>query len=83
MQEGVETLDSQALSQRLESDEDLVRVITVHKSKGLEYPIVLLPFISAFTPRVSRAARRSALLLRSRGLLLLMSLRLHAAHRPG
>ena len=50
LQEGVETLDSQALSQRLESDEDLVRVITVHKSKGLEYPIVLLPFICSHRP---------------------------------
>jgi exodeoxyribonuclease V beta subunit len=30
---------------RLESDEDRVRVITIHKSKGLEYPLVFLPFI--------------------------------------
>lgn len=30
---------------RLESDENLVRVITIHKSKGLEYPLVFLPFI--------------------------------------
>ncbi len=29
---------------RLESDSDLIKVITVHKSKGLEYPLVLLPF---------------------------------------
>lgn len=29
---------------RLESDEDLVQVVTIHKSKGLEYPIVYLPF---------------------------------------
>ena len=29
---------------RLESDEDLVRVITMHRSKGLEFPIVFLPF---------------------------------------
>lgn len=29
---------------RLESDENLVRVVTVHKSKGLEYPLVFLPF---------------------------------------
>jgi len=29
---------------RLESDEDLVKVITIHKSKGLEYPVVCLPF---------------------------------------
>ena len=29
---------------RLESDEGLVRVITMHRSKGLEFPIVFLPF---------------------------------------
>jgi exodeoxyribonuclease V beta subunit len=29
---------------RLESDEDLVKVITIHASKGLEYPVVCLPF---------------------------------------
>ncbi len=29
---------------RLESDEQLVQVITVHASKGLEYPIVFCPF---------------------------------------
>jgi len=32
---------------RLESDDDLVRVITIHKSKGLEYPLVFLPFACA------------------------------------
>ncbi len=30
---------------RLESDDQLVRVVTVHKSKGLEYPLVFLPFV--------------------------------------
>ncbi|KEZ79079.1 exodeoxyribonuclease V subunit beta [Salinisphaera hydrothermalis] len=29
---------------RLESDADLVRISTVHASKGLQYPIVFLPF---------------------------------------
>ncbi|WP_303289921.1 exodeoxyribonuclease V subunit beta [Marinobacter sp. SS5-14b] len=33
---------------RLESDAGLVKVITVHKSKGLEYPLVFLPFGTAF-----------------------------------
>ncbi len=33
---------------RLESDADLVKVITIHKSKGLEYPIVCLPFSTSF-----------------------------------
>lgn len=30
---------------RLESDENLVRIVTVHKSKGLEYPVVFCPFL--------------------------------------
>ena len=30
---------------RLESDEALIKIITIHKSKGLEYPVVFLPFI--------------------------------------
>ena len=30
---------------RLESDDELVRIVTVHKAKGLEYPVVFLPFL--------------------------------------
>ncbi len=33
---------------RLESDADLVKVVTVHKSKGLEYPLVFMPFAASF-----------------------------------
>ncbi|UHD17478.1 exodeoxyribonuclease V subunit beta [Thiocapsa bogorovii] len=33
---------------RLESDADLVQVVTVHKSKGLEYPLVFLPFAADY-----------------------------------
>ncbi len=32
---------------RLESDEKLVKIVTIHKSKGLEYPIVFCPFVWA------------------------------------
>jgi exodeoxyribonuclease V beta subunit len=30
---------------RLESERKLVQIVTIHKSKGLEYPLVFLPFI--------------------------------------
>lgn len=30
---------------RLESDEKRVKIVTIHKSKGLEYPIVFCPFV--------------------------------------
>lgn len=39
--------DGETRQVRLESDADLVQVVTVHKSKGLEYPLVFLPFASA------------------------------------
>ena len=42
---------------RLESDADLVKVITVFKAKGLEYPLVYLPFGCAF-----RAATKKGIL---------------------
>ncbi|MEX8494532.1 3'-5' exonuclease, partial [Sphaerotilus sp.] len=42
---------------RLESDAELVQVVTVHKSKGLEYPVVFLPFASSCR-EVDRRGRR-------------------------
>ena len=35
--------DAEEQQLRLESDEHLVQVVTIHKSKGLEYPVVFLP----------------------------------------
>ncbi|HSV80511.1 MAG TPA: exodeoxyribonuclease V subunit beta [Ramlibacter sp.] len=35
---------------RLESDADLLKVVTVHKSKGLEYPLVFVPYPCACRP---------------------------------
>ena len=36
---------------RLESDEALVKIVTIHASKGLEYPVVFVPFLWACRPR--------------------------------
>ena len=30
---------------RLESDADAIKIVTIHKSKGLEYPVVFCPFL--------------------------------------
>ncbi|EPF13603.1 exodeoxyribonuclease V subunit beta [Cedecea davisae] len=47
--------DSNSSSQqlRLESDKHLVKVVTIHKSKGLEYPLVWLPFVANYRPQSS------------------------------
>ena len=48
--------EREARRQRLESDDARVRVVTVHKSKGLEYPLVFLPFFCAVRPVEARDA---------------------------
>ena len=35
---------SESLTRRLESDADAVQVITIHRSKGLQYPVTYVPF---------------------------------------
>lgn len=40
--------ESEHRTMRLESDSGLVKVVTVHKSKGLEYPLVFLPFATEY-----------------------------------
>src|SRR4029077_11241749 len=42
--ENPDTTRSEEYEQRLESDEKAVRIVTIHKSKGLEYAIVFCPF---------------------------------------
>jgi exodeoxyribonuclease V beta subunit len=37
---------------RLESDEEAVRIVTMHRSKGLEYPIVFCPYLWSRSPRL-------------------------------
>ena len=35
---------------RLESDEALVKIVTIHSSKGLEYPVVFIPYLWGCNP---------------------------------
>ncbi|WP_086983233.1 exodeoxyribonuclease V subunit beta [Vibrio aphrogenes] len=49
-------------TQRLESERNLVQIITIHKSKGLEYDLVFLPFANNF-----KAAKVAKYNLKSQG----------------
>ncbi len=40
-----EEAGDEATQLRLESDENLVQIVTIHKSKGLEYPVVFCPLL--------------------------------------
>ncbi|OQP49287.1 exodeoxyribonuclease V subunit beta [Niastella yeongjuensis] len=46
--DGMET-EGDEYEQRIESDEEVVKIVTIHKSKGLEYNIVLAPFLDFVT----------------------------------
>lgn len=43
-------------ARRVDSDQRTVRIMTVHKAKGLEFPIVLMPYLSDYVLTNSRAA---------------------------
>jgi len=43
-------LDEDSKRIRLESDEDLVKIVTIFVAKGLEYPVVFLPFFFLHKP---------------------------------
>ncbi len=45
---------------RLESEANLVQVVTFHKAKGLEYPLVFLPFVSLFKAEKEDRGRTDA-----------------------
>ncbi|MDD5028597.1 MAG: 3'-5' exonuclease, partial [Rhodoferax sp.] len=45
---------------RLESDAELVQVVTLHKSKGLQYPLVFLPFLSSYRAETQASSRPDA-----------------------
>ena len=44
---------------RLESDRNLVRIVTVHKAKGLEFPITFCPLLFTSVIKIGRAALRA------------------------
>jgi exodeoxyribonuclease V beta subunit len=46
MEEGEQTPNAEERSRRLESDAEAVAVLTIHRSKGLEFPVVYLPDLS-------------------------------------
>ncbi|MGE4564749.1 MAG: UvrD-helicase domain-containing protein [Victivallaceae bacterium] len=46
--------DDESAELRLESDADAVTIVTIHKSKGLQYPIVLIPFFSCAQIKVKK-----------------------------
>jgi len=46
--EGME-IEGDEYEQRVENDEEAVKIVTIHKSKGLEYKIVLAPFLDLMT----------------------------------
>ena len=48
MQSEIDTPESAQL--RLETDAQRVQIVSFHKSKGLEYPFVFVPYLSAFKP---------------------------------
>jgi exodeoxyribonuclease V beta subunit len=45
--------NAEANELRLESDQKLIKIITQHKSKGLEYPIVFLPYANHINTQTS------------------------------
>jgi exodeoxyribonuclease V beta subunit len=47
--------DEEEAQLRLESDENLVQVVTIHRSKGLEYPVTFCPFLWQGRSHVAKA----------------------------
>jgi exodeoxyribonuclease V beta subunit len=56
--DGEEAIAREALSRRIDRDDDAVQVLTVHASKGLEFGVVLCPFL--WTGVTSRGPRHCA-----------------------
>lgn len=41
------SFDADATQKRLESEHEQIKILTIHKSKGLEFPVVFMPFLWA------------------------------------
>ena len=50
LQEQFEESGGEEAELRLENDEALVKIVTIHKAKGLQYPIVFVPFLWSCRP---------------------------------
>ena len=77
--EGREVLDEHLL--RLESDAHAVKILTIHKSKGLEYPVVFCPFAWG-SSRIARGPFSFHDETRNRELTLELGSTNQNAHRP-
>ena len=53
---GAETADAEDRSRRLDSDADAVQVLTIHRAKGLEFPVVYCPYLWDSGAPCARAA---------------------------
>jgi len=61
LREAIEKPDNNSEEQqlRLETDENLVTIMTYHRSKGLEFPILFLPFIGQLGLDLSKGIKKS------------------------
>ena len=50
----------EAQKMRLETDDQCVQIVTYHKSKGLEYPLVFVPFLGSFKRSASEKSKKPA-----------------------
>ena len=50
----------EAQKMRLETDDQCVQIVTFHKSKGLEYPLVFVPFLGSFKTPPKEDAKEAA-----------------------
>jgi exodeoxyribonuclease V beta subunit len=59
--------EDEAQLPRLESDADRVQILTLHKSKGLEFPLVFLPFVGIGRDQARQAGKLKVAVHHHRG----------------